>query len=250
MASFLSLLLFSLISVTFSLSKAFELPPPKAFHLPIRKDPKTLQYYTSIDMAMQNLDVVIDLGGQLLWFNCDGYNYHRPTARSPAARTGANPLRAPAAWAATCPPCQGAPTTHVGPMPTILTRTCSMQIEGFGQDKMGTLSTDGQFVLFNFDHPKFPFSCANFALLKGLASGTKGMIGLARTKTSLHKQLSLAFKLPHKFALCIPSSSEEGLGDIYIGGGPYYMPPAIGDFSKSLTSTPLIINTASCAGYY
>ncbi|KAM7466717.1 hypothetical protein LguiB_014279 [Lonicera macranthoides] len=59
--------------------------------------------------------------------------------------------------------------------------------EGFGQDKMTTLSTDGQFVLYNFDHPKFPFSCSNSALLKGLASGTKGMIGLARTKTSLHK---------------------------------------------------------------
>lgn len=65
MASFLSLLLFSLISVTFSLSKAFDLPPPKAFHLPIRKDPKIIQYYTSVDVAGNpNVQVVIDLGGQ------------------------------------------------------------------------------------------------------------------------------------------------------------------------------------------
>ncbi|KAM7462689.1 hypothetical protein LguiA_030810 [Lonicera macranthoides] len=134
MASFLSLLLFSLISITFSISKAFELPPPKAFHLPIRKDPKTLQYYNRYSHAK--------------------------------SRCGDRSLR-----------------------PIAMVQLRWLQL---------------------------------IVLLPG--------------------PLQL-----EPFDLCIPSSSEEGLGDIYIGGGPYYMPPTIGDFSKSLMSTPLIINPVSTA---
>lgn len=51
------------------------------------------------------------------------------------------------------------------------------------------------------------------------------MIGLARSKSSLHAQLSSSFKLPHKFALCIIPTSAELVGDIFIGGGLYSMPP-------------------------
>ncbi|XP_059630148.1 probable aspartic proteinase GIP2 [Cornus florida] len=66
------------------------------------------------------------------------------------------------------------------------------------------------------------------------------MVGFARSNTALPTQLALASKLPNKFAVCIPSSTENGFGTIFIGGGPYYMPPYPNDMSHSLITTPLI----------
>ncbi|KAK7848524.1 basic 7s globulin, partial [Quercus suber] len=80
--------------------------------------------------------------------------------------------------------------------------------------------------------------------LDGLAKGTKGILGLGRTQITLPMQLANAFKLKRKFALCVPSSSQSGLGDIFIGGGPYYMLPYTKNVSELLITTPLIINPA------
>ena len=50
--------------------------------------------------------------------------------------------------------------------------------------------------------------------------------------------------------LCVPSSSQSGLGDIFIGGGPYYMLPYTKNVSELLITTPLIINPVSTAPIY
>ena len=63
-------------------------------------------------------------------------------------------------------------------------------------------------------------------------------------------QLANAFELKRKFALCVPSSSQLGLGDIFIGGGPYYMLPYTKNVSELLITTPLIINPVSTAPIY
>ncbi|XVF28806.1 hypothetical protein REPUB_Repub15cG0063500 [Reevesia pubescens] len=61
-----------------------------------------------------------------------------------------------------------------------------------------------------------------------------------RSQIALPTQLSLKFKISSKFALCIPSSTpDSGLGDIFVGGGPY--------LSEPLTFTPLLINPVSTA---
>lgn len=65
----------------------------------------------------------------------------------------------------------------------------------------------------------------------------------------------MAFKISSKFALCLPSSSEDiyseyGSGNIFIGGGPYYLPPYTEDVSKLLIKTPLLINPVSTAPVY
>ncbi|KAM7466711.1 hypothetical protein LguiB_014273 [Lonicera macranthoides] len=247
MASFL---LFSLL--TFSLSNAAAHSPPTAFHFPIRKDPITRQYYTTITMStnITNLNLVIDLGGQFTWFSCDQYNSpsYRPVS------CGSNRCKTFKTF--------GCISSCDGPKrPGCTNNTCLanvynpyinwVYIEGFGRDRMNTPSTDGQFVLAGYDIKSYAFSCStNSEALTKLARETIGMIGLARTKASLSRQLSLAFKLPNKFALCLPSSSENGLGDIFIGGGPYFMRPVIQDLSKSLSTTPLLINPLSTAPVY
>nr|POF11386.1 basic 7s globulin [Quercus suber]POF25886.1 basic 7s globulin [Quercus suber] len=80
--------------------------------------------------------------------------------------------------------------------------------------------------------------------LNGLAKVTKGILGLGRTQIALPMQLANAFELKRKFALCVPSSSQSGLGDIFIGGGPYYMLPYTKNVSELLITTLLIINPA------
>ncbi|KAM7462687.1 hypothetical protein LguiA_030808 [Lonicera macranthoides] len=246
-SSHLSFLLFSLI--TFSLSNAAPLPPPNALHLPIRKDPRTRQYYTELQMSTNTtyVNVVLDLGGQNTWFNCDHYN--SPSYRLVPCNTNlCRTLKGVG-----CVSC-GTPRTGCG------INTCPSNVynpyrnllygDGYGTDKLRTLSTDGRFVLTGYDFNSYAFSCADVRLLRNLARQTVGMIGLTRSTNSLPKQLSLAFKLPNKFALCLPSSSKNGVGDIFIGGGPYVMPPVIQDLSKSLTTTPLLINPVSTAPAY
>ncbi|CAA2962641.1 basic 7S globulin-like, partial [Olea europaea subsp. europaea] len=73
---------------------------------------------------------------------------------------------------------------------------------------------------------------------KGLASGTTGILGLARTEISLQKRVAEELNLPEKFSLRLPSS---GLGKLYVGGGS----SSKSDVSKSLLTTPLIINPVS-----
>ncbi|KZV49895.1 hypothetical protein F511_40836 [Dorcoceras hygrometricum] len=75
--------------------------------------------------------------------------------------------------------------------------------------------------------------------LHGLASGTIGMLGLARTQISLHKQVTGKLSLPDKFSLCLPSS---GLGKLSIGD---VSTASKSDVSPLLKSTPLIINPNS-----
>lgn len=112
-------------------------------------------------------------------------------------------------------------------------------------------STDGRFELLKYDSPRpFLFSCADSGLLKGLSKKAKGMTGLAMAKTSLHTQLSTQFKLPHKFAICTPSTAEFFSGHMFIGGGPYWFPPYRKDTAKELITTPLITNPVSTAPIY
>ncbi|KAF5945562.1 hypothetical protein HYC85_015790 [Camellia sinensis] len=113
---------------------------------------------------------------------------------------------------------------------------------------VGFVDRSSHLYVYNVSH--VAFSCANSSfLLKGLARATKGMVGLGRTQTALPIQIASAFKLPNKFAFCLPSST--GLyANIYIGGAPYYLNPSTLNFTKSLTTTPLIVNAAQPDEYF
>jgi len=72
-------------------------------------------------------------------------------------------------------------------------------------------------------------------------------IGLANTHLSIPSQLISMYQLPHKIALCLPSTerSQSHNGDLWIGKGEYYYLPYDKDVSKIFASTPLIGNGKS-----
>uniref|UniRef100_A0A7N2LUB6 Peptidase A1 domain-containing protein n=1 Tax=Quercus lobata TaxID=97700 RepID=A0A7N2LUB6_QUELO len=119
-----------------------------------------------------------------------------------------------------------------------------------GEDNIYVYESDGRSVLLHINVPRFPFVCADSGSLNGLAKGSKGILGLGRTQIALPMQPANAFELKRKFALCVPSSTQSGLGDIFIGGGPYYMLPYTKNVSKLLITTSLIIDPVSTAPVY
>ncbi|KAJ7954945.1 basic 7S globulin-like [Quillaja saponaria] len=236
------LFLFFILFVSTSISDAKLRVKPHAFHLSVRKDKATLQYYVNLDMGdpvarnpyVNFFDLVIDLGGRFLWFNCSGYD-----------STTYHPVRCGSKR------CKIAKGTHClncnGPIkPGCTNNTCGVEpnnpIQQFvvsgdlAEDVICVSETDGFSSLSDIDVPDidvphFLLGCVDpnkfgvTGLLDGLANGTRGIVGFGRTQIAFQTQLVSAFKLPNKFALCLPSSTETGFGDIFVGGGPYFMPP-------------------------
>ncbi|KAK9055300.1 hypothetical protein SSX86_026382 [Deinandra increscens subsp. villosa] len=239
-----TLFIFSLLTISYAATDPSKLPPNTKIHFPIRKNLTTLQYYISFDPVFPTfVDAVIDLGAQYVWFDCTSY------VSSTYKRASCGSNRCKNALGSVCVGCNSAPR------PGCSNNTCGvfaynpyteyLTAQELGEDTISVSSTDGYSVLADYEVPKFQFSCAGSEIVQGLPGDhTKGLVGLARTPVSLLSQISSAFNLAKKFALCIPSSSENGLGDLFIGGGPYFMPPS-GDQSSSLVRTPLITNPVS-----
>ncbi|KAG8370152.1 hypothetical protein BUALT_Bualt14G0087600 [Buddleja alternifolia] len=203
--------------------------------LPIRKDSKTSQFYTTLQMGSNQatINTVIDLGAQFLWFSCNNYasNTYAPI---PCGSTKCEVARG-----------IGCVSCNLTPRPGCTNDTCSapaynpfqdvLVAEGFGED-----------TLYSKDHisvPQFIFSCMDNDYMQGLAKSATGLLGLSRTEISLHKQVANKLNLPDKFSLCLPSS---GLGKLSFGSG---LSPK-SDISNLLKSTPLIINPVSTAPAY
>ncbi|CAL0330699.1 unnamed protein product [Lupinus luteus] len=247
---------FFLLLSLLSLSVAFKsIKPHHAFHLPINKDPSTLQYYTSIQMGTPpvKLDVVIDIRERFLWFEC-GNKYNSTTYKPLHCGT----KQCKIAKGTDCINC----TNH--PLKTGCTNnTCGVEpynpfgeffVSGdVGEDILSSIYTTNasSLVVSNTYIPSFISSCVypqKFGVdgfLGGLAKGKKGVLGLARTSLSLPTQVANKYKLHRKFALCLPSSSKEKghNGDLILGGDPYFFPHL--KASKILNYTPLVFNRHS-----
>ncbi|KAL0730187.1 hypothetical protein Bca4012_026280 [Brassica carinata] len=65
----------------------------------------------------------------------------------------------------------------------------------------------------------FTFSCAEEKHLRGLSPQVAGVLGLSPGRFPFWRQVTTAFNIIPKFALCLPSS---GTGRFYIGGANYY----------------------------
>ncbi|KAK2966874.1 hypothetical protein RJ640_028884 [Escallonia rubra] len=238
----------SMLFLVFSFPLSLALPAVPALILPILKNNTAQQYYTTIEMGLPStyVSAVIDLGAQYVWFNCDGFS-------SPSYR----PIRC---GSTKCKRAKGASCFEYcnhSTRPGCTNNTCGVGIRNpfrlLGEDGITVSSTDGKSFMSAFEAPDFLFSCSDSSFSEGVAGGTEGIAGLARTKTALHTQLTSAFKLPNKFALCMPSSSESFPGVIFLGGGSYYIfdHPTENpkDYSKSLISTPLINNPVNTATF-
>ncbi|KAK3189961.1 hypothetical protein Dsin_029522 [Dipteronia sinensis] len=242
-----------LLSFFFTIVLAFisvSSKPPKlhAFIFPIRRDEETHQFYTELDIGTptNNIYVVIDLGGQFSWLDCDQYNsstYRHVRCSSPKCKAtiggdGAN-----------CIDCKEKPhrpgcTRNTCALSSYNPKTDMYIVGGVGEDTMGVSFTDGNVYVDDEVMRRFTFGCGVKGLLSGLAKPTKGILGLGRAPISLSTQLSSAFKLVHnKFALCLPSSTEIYLGTMFVGRGPFYFINYTGDSSTLLNiKTPLVIN--------
>ncbi|KAL8191564.1 hypothetical protein R6Q57_028295 [Mikania cordata] len=246
--------IFYLLAISYVATDSFKLPKHTSILFPIRKNQTSLQYYTTFEsgnpQSRTKIDALIDLGAQSVWFDCTSYvssSYKR-------AACGSN--RCKKALGSVCVGCNSTPR------PGCSNNTCGvyafnplreyLTAQELGEDTVKIASTDGHSILLNYDVRKFQFSCADSGIVEGLpGDNTRGLVGLARTQVSLASQISSAFNLAKKFALCIPASSDKGLGDIFIGGGPYYMPPSsTEDQSLSFVTTPLVINPVSTAPVY
>ncbi|XP_057770167.1 probable aspartic proteinase GIP2 [Salvia miltiorrhiza] len=237
----LSIFIISSLLIVSSFSNAQ--PKPKAFTFPIRKDDATNQYYTTIQLGSNatTLNVGIDLGGNFLWFNSLDYFSAADTYRPILCGT----KQCRIANGVGCIFCFLSP-----PVPGCTNNTCSdyslnpftgtQGYSGLGQDVLRVSSTRGAHYKLN----DFPFQFSDPVLREALAAPTVGLLALGRTRVSLPAQLSSAFKISEKFALCIPSSG--GNGNMIIGDEVYRKP--FQQISEAIQTTPLLRNPVSTYG--
>lgn len=160
---------------------------------------------------------VLDLGGPFLWADC--------TAKSPSSSRRAIPSGSLQCSTATS-------DTECGLYPEN-TITRMEQAGELAEDIVAIDYVDRVKARSIGTVHRFLFSCAPTLLLKGLASGAQGMLGLGRSRISLPSQLANTFGFHRKFAICL--SESEGViisGDVLSLSG--------SDISKSLMYTPLI----------
>ncbi|CAK8531052.1 unnamed protein product [Lathyrus sativus] len=223
---------FFILSLSFfSLSSVSASQPPQPFILPIKKDPSTSLFYTSVGIGTPrtNFNLAIDLAGENLWYDCD--THYNSSSYTPI-QCGSKQCPDIA-----CIGCNGPfkPGCTNNTCPASATNSLAKFIfgGGLGQDFIfisqykvsGLLSSCIDTDRVSVDSP-----------LNGLPKNTKGIIGLARSNLSLPTQLALKNNLPTKFSLCLPSSNKQGFTNLLVGSY---------EFSKFVQTTPLIVNPVS-----
>ncbi|XP_020237786.1 basic 7S globulin [Cajanus cajan] len=211
---------------------------PHPFTLPIKKDPSTNLFYTSLGIGTprHNFDLAIDLAGENLWYDCD--THYNSSSYTPI------PCGSKSCPDVGCVGCNGpfkpGCTNNTCPSYAINPLAKSIFGSGLGEDftfisknqvprlLSGCIEIDGFTSLTNDESP-----------LYGLPQNTKGIIGLARSQLVLPIQLANANKVPTKFSLCLPSSNKQGFTNLLLGE---LHPQGV---SKFLQTTPLIVNPVS-----
>ncbi|MED6143859.1 hypothetical protein PIB30_009935 [Stylosanthes scabra] len=250
-----------LLTITLLYVSCFSLPPQEHRHftIPIAKDPKTNLFYTqvSIGTPRHNMDLIIDLGGPILWYNCDTHynssSYHPISCNSKQCPSGSfcmgcnGPFK-PGCSNNTCganiinPLANAIFTGDTGEdVLAVAGTTVSGLLTGCTTD-VGGLLVSSEYQVMQ-DMPELP---PPPNLMQGLPPSAKGIVGLARTQLSLPTQISSLFKLSRKFSLCLTSSNKYGLGNLYIGASPSTTVKKL-DVSKIMQSTDLIVNPVSTA---
>ncbi|XP_004486304.1 probable aspartic proteinase GIP2 [Cicer arietinum] len=237
------LFFYTLIITLISPSIASTLIQPKALVLPVTKDSATSQYVTLIHQRTPLLPIklTLDLSGQFLWINCEkGYvssTYHPAHCTTKQCSITKSKfcrncfLSKPGCNNNTCNLFPNNIFTHIN------------EIGEVALDVVAIHSTNGLSLGKIVTVKNFLFTCGRTNLLKGLASGVKGMAGFGRSEISVPSLFASAFSLNKKFSICLSSSS----GVLFFGDGPFVFLPRI-DVSKFLIFTPLIKNPDNSAG--
>ncbi|CAL0334617.1 unnamed protein product [Lupinus luteus] len=220
----LSIALFSVSCLSASLAPSTK---PHPFILPIKKDPSTNLFYTSLGIGTprQNFNLVIDVAGENLWYDCDK-NYNSSSYIPINCNTKTCPFIG-------CTGCNGpykpGCTNNTCPANTINTFAEFLFGGGLGEDFIYISQNKITGLLTACVETD---SFTSFNPLRGLPKGTKGVIGLANSQLALPTQLAFANNLPPKFSLCLPSSNNQGFTNLLVK-----------DVSKFVVkTTPLIVN--------
>ncbi|CAF2341205.1 hypothetical protein BRARA_J01672 [Brassica rapa] len=195
--------------------------------LPIMKHEPSKQYYTAFDIGSAEKSyatLVLDLETNLTWLNCRELK-------------SLSSLRLITCKSSTCKSipgngCDGKYCLFRQPNP--LGKPVTGRVV---QDKATFSTTDGGRQLSEVSLPRFTFSCAT----QGLSLPFAGVLGLSPAgELPFWRQVTRAFNVIPKFALCLPSS-VFGVGHFYVGGvNGYIIPPFTGSNNPiPMTLTPL-----------
>ncbi|KAK9725434.1 hypothetical protein RND81_05G142900 [Saponaria officinalis] len=238
--------------------------------LPIIKDSTKPQYYTTLQLGTPptSVSLSIDLSSPWSWFACNvvGFNttYYSGVPNSSTYRVlrCTNHKSCAIYDSNNCYNCNFPNCNPKGQMclgevypPYLYTHGSS-----YGGHTLANLMVDIITVYKNNDTSSFkkrvfgfPFGCTGIDDLKGLSHYTKGVLSLARKgSNSLHSLISKVFKVPHKFALCLPSSYGPKInnGVMYFGGGPYKLSPSKINLSQHFVTTALVTNPVDVGETY
>ncbi|ESQ41920.1 hypothetical protein EUTSA_v10013760mg [Eutrema salsugineum] len=194
--------------VFLSIFAAVTLKLKAQYLLPINKHQPTKQFYTTLNIGSSPkspINLVLDLETNLSWLNC-----RKIKSLSTYRRVGCNTSL-----------CNSLPNGHCqentcyNSQPNPLNRI--PLIARLGQDRASFTTTDGNKTSVR----NFTFLCAGQKDLRGFSPPAAGVLGLSPGALSFPKQVTSAFNVIPKFALCLPSSST-GPGHLYVGTGPYF----------------------------
>lgn len=233
----LSIALFSVCCLAASQAPTTKSHP---YILPIKKDPTTNLYYTSVGIGTprHNFDLVIDLSGENLWYDCDTH-YNSSSYRPIACGSKQCPEIG-------CVGCNGpfkpGCTNNTCPANVINQLAKFIYSGGLGEDFIFIRQNKVSGLLSScIDTDAFPSFSDDELPLFGLPNNTKGIIGLSKSQLALPIQLASANKVPSKFSLCLPSLNNQGFTNLLVRAGEEH-PQGI---SKFLKTTPLIVNNVS-----
>ncbi|KAF8077480.1 hypothetical protein N665_1034s0019 [Sinapis alba] len=204
------------LTVFLSIFAAITLTSQSQYLLPITKHEPTNQFYTtlSIDSAAKSpINLLLDLGTTLTWLNCRKLK-------------SSSSLRLVTCQSSTCKSLPGNGcdrNTCLYRQPTPLGVTPVLTTGRVVQDR-ATISKASLH--------RFTFSCAEEKRLQGLSPQLAGVLGLSPGQFPFWRQVTSAFNIIPKFALCLPSS---GTGHFYIGGARFNG----GDNPVPMSLTPL-----------
>ncbi|KAJ0243841.1 hypothetical protein HA466_0198330 [Hirschfeldia incana] len=227
---------------------------PHALIQTVIKDRFTNLYFTSIDIGTNitvSLSLVIDLSQPYTWLDCfSGYSSSSYTpidfdSAKCKLNNPTSPLNVPkpdwvvcsSAGAEVKPGCHDHPC-GINPYNPV---DNTSRAGSLSEDVMFFYSIpDGLSFGSRFKSPPVTFACVGRRSFEGFPSEAQGLLSLSRNALSLPSQLS------SKFALCLPSTTEDsGFGDLFIGGGPYFFPPLREDASSLFTTVSLITDKSS-----
>ncbi|XP_047313292.1 probable aspartic proteinase GIP2 [Impatiens glandulifera] len=220
----------------FSFSFAERPETPITVTLPLIKDRATLQYVVHLHHA----GLVVDLGGRFPWLDCSSIH-----ASSSQRLITSGSLSCSMTNPNSC--LHGRSTFsnskfHPCFLKTVNSITGLASCAPLAEDILTVNPLDSSDSVIVVDH--FMFSCAPPLLLKGLAGGTKGILGLGVDKLSLPSQFAVALGVHRRFAICLSSTQ----GYLVFSGDHIPSSSIIGSqLWNSLTYTPLISSTD---GYY